>query len=86
MDLALAQVEVDVVVGDDAREPLGDAAELEERRLRASEGREGRARAPPLDPFVCAYSTSVGDLDLAVDDLCSICATLVEDLLRHVRR
>ena len=31
--LAAAQVEVDVVVGEHAREPLGDPAELEERRV-----------------------------------------------------
>jgi hypothetical protein len=33
VDLAAAQVEVHVVVGEHPRKPLGDSAELEERRL-----------------------------------------------------
>jgi hypothetical protein len=40
MDLALAEVEVDRVVREDAREALRDAAELEDGRCRF--GHEGR--------------------------------------------
>ena len=54
MDLALGDLEVDVIVGDDAREALGDALELEQRNLAHRLVREElsvkRTRPPPVTP------------------------------------
>ena len=52
--LAVLELEVDVVVGDDPREALGDALQLEEGGVRHVPGRSvrGRTRRPPPYAFV----------------------------------
>ena len=74
----LAQVEVDVVVREDAREALRDAAQLEDGRVGggghsrgdSTEERRGRARAArPLRGAISVLLDLRRRLDLAGDDL-----------------
>ena len=67
-----ADVEVDVVVGDDARELLADPAHLEDELVGhcgaiLNRKRKGRARGPPfheLPPRFDAYPSAVGTLSV----------------------
>ena len=56
--LALDEVEVDVVVRDDAGEPLRDAAQLEKGRIRHGRRVEGRAWARPSSRLTIRRSTA----------------------------
>ena len=84
MHLALAEVEVDVVVRDDAREPLRDAAKLENGPLVHPRAILWRRQGGP-QALALALADGFRDvLDLARGDLILDAVHLRDEVGRHV--